>query len=97
MQITELGHIVLYVRDITQSSGFYRDVLGWRQILPAEGQPELIPMPHAAFNAPSSRTQRLADGVPRRAATTWIPTAKGTRMGLGRHPGPAVTKGSPLS
>ena len=34
MHVKELGHLVLYVRDIERSSAFYRDVLGWRQILP---------------------------------------------------------------
>jgi catechol 2,3-dioxygenase len=32
MQVKELGHIVLYVRDIERSRRFYRDVLGWREI-----------------------------------------------------------------
>ena len=27
-----LGHIVLYVRDVEVSRGFYRDVLGWKEI-----------------------------------------------------------------
>src|SRR4051794_1715282 len=54
MEVKELGHIVLYVRDVQRSSAFYRDVLGWRQILPEEGQPMTFPM--AAFSAPSGRT-----------------------------------------
>jgi catechol-2,3-dioxygenase len=33
MQIKELGHVVLYVRDIERSRKFYRDVLGWREII----------------------------------------------------------------
>ena len=57
MEIRELGHVVLYVRDIERSVEFYRDVLGWRQILPAPGKNgELARMPVAAFNAPSGRT-----------------------------------------
>ena len=32
MQIKELGHVVLYVRDIERSRMFYRDVLGFREI-----------------------------------------------------------------
>lgn len=32
--VKELGHIVLYVRDLDRSSAFYRDVLGWRQVAP---------------------------------------------------------------
>jgi catechol 2,3-dioxygenase len=54
MEIKELGHVVLYVRDIDRSAGFYRDVLGWRQILPAADRP--FPAPIAAFSAPSGRT-----------------------------------------
>lgn len=55
MEIKELGHIVLYVRDIDRSARFYRDVLGWRQILPgAEERARRVPV--AAFSAPSGRT-----------------------------------------
>ena len=32
MQVRELGHIVLYVRDLERSRRFYRDILGWREI-----------------------------------------------------------------
>jgi catechol-2,3-dioxygenase len=32
MEIKELGHVVLYVRDLQRSAAFYRDVLGFRQI-----------------------------------------------------------------
>jgi len=38
MEIKELGHVVLYVRDASESARFYRDVLGWRQVLPGEGE-----------------------------------------------------------
>ncbi len=54
MEVKELGHLVLYVRDIERSSRFYRDVLGWRQILPDGESP--LRMPVAAFSAPSGRT-----------------------------------------
>jgi catechol-2,3-dioxygenase len=30
--VKELGHIVLYVRNLERSVRFYRDVLGWRQL-----------------------------------------------------------------
>jgi catechol 2,3-dioxygenase len=56
MEIKELGHIVLYVRDIERSAAFYRDVLGWRQILPDPAQPSPQRAPVAAFSAPSGRT-----------------------------------------
>jgi catechol 2,3-dioxygenase len=39
MAVKELGHLVLYVRDINRSTEFYRDVLGWQQIVPAPGEP----------------------------------------------------------
>ena len=32
MKVTELGHVVLYVRDLERSRHFYRDVLGWTEI-----------------------------------------------------------------
>jgi catechol-2,3-dioxygenase len=54
MEVKELGHAVLYVRDVERSAAFYRDVLGWRQILP---EPEDVgAVPVAAFAAPYGRT-----------------------------------------
>jgi len=32
MEIKELGHVVLYVRDVERSRAFYRDVLGFREV-----------------------------------------------------------------
>lgn len=54
MEIKELGHLVLYVRDLDVSTRFYRDVLGWRQIL--QGGTSALPFRASAFNAPSNRT-----------------------------------------
>jgi catechol 2,3-dioxygenase len=54
MEVKELGHIVLYVRDLDRSVRFYRDVLGWRQVLPADG--EGIGFPAAGFSSASGRT-----------------------------------------
>jgi catechol-2,3-dioxygenase len=53
MEVKELGHLVLYVRDLERSVRFYRDVLGWRMI-----SPDLpgAPFRAAAFSAPSGRT-----------------------------------------
>ena len=31
MQVHELGHLVLYVRDLERSRRFYGDLLGWRE------------------------------------------------------------------
>ncbi len=53
MEIKELGHLVLYVRDLATSVHFYRDVLGWRPIL--DGPTTSMPFA-AAFNAPGGRT-----------------------------------------
>jgi catechol-2,3-dioxygenase len=39
MGVTELGHVVLYVENAERSARFYRDVLGWHQIIPEEGTP----------------------------------------------------------
>ncbi|HEY7948388.1 MAG TPA: VOC family protein [Acidimicrobiales bacterium] len=54
MEVQELGHIVLYVRNVERSARFYRDVLGWRQIMP--GETNGVSLPVAAFSAPSGRT-----------------------------------------
>ncbi|MBI2846914.1 MAG: VOC family protein [Chloroflexi bacterium] len=32
MNVIELGHIVLYVRDLERSRHFYGDILGWREV-----------------------------------------------------------------
>ena len=32
MQIKELGHVVLYVKDIKKSADFYRDTLGFKEL-----------------------------------------------------------------
>ena len=51
MEVKELGHIVLYVRDIEKSGHFYRDVLGWHPIN------ETLPgIKAAAFTSASNRT-----------------------------------------
>jgi catechol-2,3-dioxygenase len=38
VEIKELGHIVLYVRDLESSRHFYRDVLGWKEITASQRQ-----------------------------------------------------------
>ncbi|MGC1966746.1 MAG: VOC family protein, partial [Candidatus Acidiferrales bacterium] len=32
MVVKELGHIVLYVRDVNASRRFYGELLGWREV-----------------------------------------------------------------
>jgi catechol-2,3-dioxygenase len=78
MEVKELGHLVLYVRDLTASTRFYRDVLGWRPIL--DGPSDVVPFPAAAFNAPGGRTHHellLIEVGPEAAA---IPA--GRRVGM---------------
>jgi len=53
MEIKELGHLVLYVRNLERSIAFYRDVLGWRMVTPDTLE---FGFPAAAFAAPSGRT-----------------------------------------
>lgn len=38
MEVKELGHLVLYVRDVEASRRFYGDLLGWKQIVALPGQ-----------------------------------------------------------
>src|SRR5579883_3400171 len=39
MQVKELGHLVLYVRDVRASAAFYGDVLGWKRLPSPPGAP----------------------------------------------------------
>ncbi|HVC03937.1 MAG TPA: VOC family protein [Candidatus Acidoferrales bacterium] len=50
MEIKELGHIVLYVHNIERSAAFYGDVLGWKQLKPAESM-SLGRLPVALFSS----------------------------------------------
>jgi catechol 2,3-dioxygenase len=56
MEIKDLGHVVLYVRNLERSAAFYRDVLGFRQIFPAVGTRPSPGFPAAAFSSASGRT-----------------------------------------
>lgn len=57
MQVKELGHLVLYVRDVERSAAFYRDALGWRQIGGRGVDDEsTLALPFAAFSSPNGRT-----------------------------------------
>jgi catechol 2,3-dioxygenase len=75
MTVRELGHLVLYVRDVERSATFYRDVLGWRQILPAAGE---RPVGAAAFS--SGRTHHELLLIEVGADAEAIP--RGRRVGL---------------
>ncbi len=69
MKIKELGHVVLYVRSLTQSADFYRDILGFKEVF-REG-------PAAAFSSGRTHHELLlieVGGV--------IKSEKRTRPGL---------------
>ena len=53
MEVKELGHLVLYVRDIEASTHFYRDILGWQPLALGDAMQGI---PVAAFSAPNQRT-----------------------------------------
>jgi catechol 2,3-dioxygenase len=75
MTVRELGHLVLYVHDVERSAAFYRDVLGWRQIMPAPGE---RPVGAAAFS--SGRTHHELLLIEVGADAEAIP--RGRRVGL---------------
>jgi catechol 2,3-dioxygenase len=56
MEIKDLGHVVLYVRNLERSVAFYRDVLGFRQIAPDPADGTNPRFPAAAFTSASGRT-----------------------------------------
>ena len=56
MEIKDLGHVVLYVRNLERSAAFYRDVLGFRQIPNAPAGEAGLRFPAAAFSSASKRT-----------------------------------------
>ena len=75
MGVKELGHLVLYVRDVGRSADFYRDVLGWRQILPEDGaRPVVI----AAFSSGRTHHELLLIEVGEDAQ----PIPEGRRIGM---------------
>ena len=73
MQIKELGHLVLYVRDLSRSEAFYRDVLGWREV-----SPEVPGMRAAAFSSGRTHHELLLIEVGPDAT----PIPAGRRIGL---------------
>ena len=75
MTVRELGHLVLYVRDVGRSAAFYRDVLGWRQILPEDGQD---PVGAAAFSSGRTHHELLLIEVGEDAT----PVPRGRHVGL---------------
>jgi catechol-2,3-dioxygenase len=72
MAVKELGHIVLYVKDLEQSRRFYRDVLGWHEI-ETEGRG-----PVAVFSSGRTHHELLLIEVGPQAA----PLPRGHHLGL---------------
>lgn len=72
MTVHELGHIVLYVRDLERSRRFYGDTLGWKEIPSPEA------MPAAAFSSGRTHHELLLIEVGPRAA----PIPEGRRLGM---------------
>ena len=73
MQVKELGHVVLYVRDLERSAAFYGDILGWRRITPGG-----VPFPAAAFSGGRTHHELLLIEVGPDAK----PLQNGRRVGL---------------
>jgi catechol 2,3-dioxygenase len=63
MQVKELGHLVLYVRNVERSAAFYRDVLGWAPAFAAPG------IPVAAFSSGRTHHELLLIEVGEGAAS----------------------------
>ncbi len=74
MEVKELGHLVLYVRDLDRSRRFYRDVLGWREVA---GETPLH-FPAAAFSSGRTHHELLLIEVGESAA----PIPPGRRVGM---------------
>lgn len=74
MKVHELGHVVLYVRDLERSRHFYRDVLGWHEI---SGDVPLG-IPAAAFTSGRTHHELLLIEVGASAA----PIPQGRRIGM---------------
>jgi catechol 2,3-dioxygenase len=73
MKVHELGHLVLYVRDLDRSRRFYRDVLGFTP-LPIEE----TGFPAAAFSSGRTHHELLLIEVGEQAA----PIPQGRRVGM---------------
>jgi catechol 2,3-dioxygenase len=71
--VKELGHVVLYVRELARSVAFYRDVLGWRQV--SADSPGL---PVAAFSSGRTHHELLLIEVGPDAT----PIPRGRRVGM---------------
>ena len=73
MEVKELGHLVLYVRDVKRSAAFYRDVLGWEVAFPVT-----LGVPAAAFSSGRTHHELLLIEVGEDAT----PLPRGRHLGL---------------
>jgi catechol-2,3-dioxygenase len=73
MEVKELGHVVLYVRNLERSQAFYRDVLGWRELPAPDGGFHAV-----AFSSGRTHHELLLIEVGEDAA----PQAQGRHVGL---------------
>jgi catechol-2,3-dioxygenase len=71
VEVKELGHIVLYVRDVEVSRGFYGGILGWKEVTAVPGQ-------MALFSSGRTHHELLLIQVGQDAA----PIPQGRRVGL---------------
>ena len=74
MEVKELGHLVLYVRDLERSRRFYADVLGWKEI---KGD-LAVRFPAAAFSSGRTHHELLLIEVGPDA----MPIPAGRRVGM---------------
>src|ERR1041385_4734590 len=72
MAVKELGHVVLYVKNIEESRHFYRDVLGWHEIETGQDRPM------ALFSSGRTHHELLLIEVGSSAA----PVQRGHHLGL---------------
>lgn len=75
MHVRELGHLVLYVRNLERSRRFYRDLLGWKELTAPGGG---LPFPAAAFSSGRTHHELLLIEVGEGAT----PVPRGRRVGL---------------
>ena len=77
MQVKELGHIVLYVRDVERSARFYGEVLGWHRLeVPEESGLGRIPV--AVYSSGRTHHELLLIEVGEGA----LPVPRGRHLGL---------------
>jgi catechol 2,3-dioxygenase len=73
VEVKELGHLVLYVRDVQRSAAFYGDVLGWKVAFPVT-----LGVPAAAFTSGRTHHELLLIEVGEDAT----PLPRGRHLGL---------------